>query len=37
VKLDGEVVKDPKAVVRAPAGDLLIQVGKRRYARVRGG
>ena len=37
VKLDGEVVRDPKQVVRTPAGEILIQVGKRRYARVRGG
>jgi tyrosyl-tRNA synthetase len=36
VKLDGEVVRDPKTVVKAPPGELLIQVGKRRYARVRG-
>jgi len=36
VKLDGEVVKDPKHVVRAPQAQqpLLIQVGKRRFARV---
>jgi tyrosyl-tRNA synthetase len=36
VKLDGEVVRDPKVVVRPPAKELLIQVGKRRFARVRG-
>jgi tyrosyl-tRNA synthetase len=35
VKLDGEVVRDPKKVVKAPPKDLLIQVGKRRFARVR--
>ncbi|MBI5364885.1 MAG: tyrosine--tRNA ligase [Planctomycetes bacterium] len=34
VKLDGEVVKDPRHVVRAPAKELLVQVGKRRFARV---
>jgi tyrosyl-tRNA synthetase len=37
VKIDGEVVKDPKVVVKAPAKELLIQVGKRRFARVRAG
>ena len=36
VKVDGEVVRDPKTVVRAPASEMLIQVGKRRFARVRG-
>jgi tyrosyl-tRNA synthetase len=36
VKLDGEIVRDPKTLVRSPAGELLIQVGKRRYARVQG-
>jgi tyrosyl-tRNA synthetase len=36
VKIDGEVVKDPKAIVRSPTKDLLIQVGKRRFARVQG-
>jgi tyrosyl-tRNA synthetase len=35
VKLDGEIVRDPKVVVKAPAEELLIQVGKRRFARVR--
>ena len=35
VKLDGEVVRDPKTVVKAPPKELLIQVGKRRFARVR--
>lgn len=34
VKLDGEVVKDPKRLVRAPERPLLIQVGKRRFVRV---
>jgi len=36
VRLDGEIVRDPKAIVRAPSRALLIQVGKRRFARVRG-
>jgi tyrosyl-tRNA synthetase len=36
VKLDGAVVRDPKTLVRSPSGDLLIQVGKRRFARVKG-
>lgn len=35
VRLDGQVVHDPKLVVRAPSKELLIQVGKRRFARVR--
>ena len=35
VKIDGEVVKDPKTIVKSPTKDLLIQVGKRRFARVR--
>ncbi|MEM7305729.1 MAG: tyrosine--tRNA ligase [Planctomycetota bacterium] len=36
VRLDGEVVKDPKALVKPAAGEgLLVQVGKRRFARVR--
>jgi tyrosyl-tRNA synthetase len=35
VRLDGEVVRDPTAIVRAPERELLIQVGKRRFARVR--
>jgi len=35
VKLDGEVVKDPRRVVKPPEKELLIQVGKRRFARVR--
>ena len=37
VRLDGEVVTDPKALVGAPAESLLVQVGKRRFARVRAG
>ncbi len=36
VKLDGERATDPMAPVARPAGDLLVQVGKRRFARVRG-
>jgi tyrosyl-tRNA synthetase len=36
VRLDGEVVRDPRAIVRAPAKEMLIQVGKRRFARIRG-
>jgi tyrosyl-tRNA synthetase len=35
VKLDGALVKDPKAAVPRPAAPLLVQVGKRRVARVR--
>ena len=35
VRLDGEIVRDPRAIVRAPAREILIQVGKRRFARVR--
>ena len=35
VKVDGEVVRDPRTIVKSPAKDLLIQVGKRRFARVR--
>jgi tyrosyl-tRNA synthetase len=34
VRLDGEVVRDPRALVRAPDTELLIQVGRRRFARV---
>ncbi|MEX1023532.1 MAG: tyrosine--tRNA ligase [Planctomycetota bacterium] len=34
VRLDGEVVKDPRFVVVAPAEPLLIQVGKRNFLRV---
>ena len=36
VKLDGVVVKDPGLVVAPPAKELLLQVGKRRFARVAG-
>lgn len=35
VKLDGEIVKDPRRVVARPSADMLIQVGKRRFAKVR--
>jgi tyrosyl-tRNA synthetase len=37
VRVDGEVVRDPKAALPAPADALLLQVGKRRFARVRRG
>ena len=37
VKLDGEVVRDPKKNVARPAKELLVQVGKRRFKRVRSG
>lgn len=36
VRLDGEVHKDPNAPVARPEGELLVQVGKRRFARLRG-
>ncbi len=36
VKIDGAIVRDPKTIVKSPPGDLLIQVGKRRFARVKG-
>ena len=35
VRADGEVVTDPKQLLARPARDLLLQVGKRRFARVR--
>jgi tyrosyl-tRNA synthetase len=35
VRADGEVVADPKRLVARPSGELLLQVGKRRFARVR--
>ncbi len=35
VKLDGEVVRDPNALVPPPGDALVLQVGKRRFARVR--
>ena len=37
VRVDGEVVSDPAALVAPPAESLLLQVGKRRFARVRRG
>ena len=36
VRLDGEVNKDSKASVVRPQGELLVQVGKRRFTRVQG-
>ena len=35
VRLDGEVADEPMDVVEPPVDELLIQVGKRRFARVR--
>jgi len=35
VRLDGEVEKDSRALVQRPSGELLVQVGKRRFARLR--
>ncbi len=36
IRLDGEVVRDPFATVKASVGsDVLVQVGKRRFARLR--
>jgi len=37
VKVDGEPVKDVKATLPAPTAELLLQVGKRRFKRVRRG
>jgi tyrosyl-tRNA synthetase len=37
VKVDGEIVRDARATLPAPSGALLLQVGKRRFARVRRG
>ena len=37
VKINGEMVRDPHALVPPPEGELLLQVGKRRFARVRRG
>jgi tyrosyl-tRNA synthetase len=34
VKLDGQVVKDPNHRVHTPQAALLVQIGKRRYARL---
>ena len=36
VKIDGVVVKDPKFALSAPAQSIVLQVGKNRFARVRG-
>jgi tyrosyl-tRNA synthetase len=36
VRLDGEVVQDPAHGVGRPSAELLVQVGKRRFAKVRG-
>jgi tyrosyl-tRNA synthetase len=36
VRLNGEVATEPMQVVEPPVEELLIQVGKRRFARVRG-
>lgn len=35
VKIEGEAVSDPRHLLPRPSAPLLIQVGKRRYARVR--
>jgi tyrosyl-tRNA synthetase len=35
VKLDGEVEKDPRRMMTRPAREILIQAGKRKFARVR--
>jgi len=35
VRLDGEVATEPMQLVEPPHGELLVQVGKRRFARVR--
>ena len=35
VRLDGEVAKQPMELVSPPEGELLVQVGKRRFARVK--
>jgi tyrosyl-tRNA synthetase len=37
VKVDGTVVTDPRMKITMPADALLLQVGKRRYLRVRNG
>ena len=36
VKLDGIVENDPSRLIEVPAGELLLQVGKRRFVRVSG-
>jgi len=35
VRVDGEVVRDPATTLERPAESVLLQVGKRRFARVR--
>jgi len=35
VRLDGEVASEPMVMVEPPEGEILIQVGKRRFARLR--
>jgi tyrosyl-tRNA synthetase len=35
VRLDGDVKREPMALVSPPEGELLVQVGKRRFARVK--
>ena len=35
VKIDGEVQKDPKTLLAPPASNYLLQVGKRKFARVK--
>ncbi len=37
VKLDGEVIRDPARVIGRPTRELLLQVGKRRFTRLRPG
>ena len=37
VRLDGEVVREPMQPVPPPAGELLVQVGKRRFLKLRKG
>ncbi len=36
VRIDGEVERDPSRSVERPRGGLLLQVGKRRWLRIRG-
>jgi tyrosyl-tRNA synthetase len=35
VRLDGEVQSDPRRILARPAESMLVQVGKRKFARVR--
>ncbi|MFT5052655.1 MAG: tyrosyl-tRNA synthetase [Chlamydiales bacterium] len=35
VRLDGEVVRDPMQAIQRPAQPLLVQVGKRRFTRIK--